>query len=110
MSELETSPVDRRSRIGVVALSCLAIAILGLLLADENSAWPAAALRISIVLGSLWLCLPTAQRPAAWARLTRGRLAVIVLITVFINRLKFLLPALLIVGIAAWLIRPKKRR
>ena len=36
-------------------------------------------MRIGIVLGALWLCFPTATRPAAWTILTRGRLITLVI-------------------------------
>jgi hypothetical protein len=110
MTESVTSPIDRRRRVGVVTIVCFVVAMIGLNTAGTDSAWPAAALRISIVLGALWLCLPTSQRPAAWSKLTRGRLAVIVLAAVFINRLKFFVPLLAVVAVFAWIIRPKKRR
>ena len=57
-----------------------------------------------------WLVLPVKPGRRSLPSLTRNRLIVIVLTAVFINRLKFLLPLLLIAGLAAWVIRPKKRR
>ncbi len=110
MSPAEPSMIERRRRVGLIAAVCFGFAVTGFLMGRSDSAWTAAAMRISIVLGAIWLVLPTTRRPAAWSKLTRGRLAMIVLVTVFINRMKFLLPLMLIAGIAAWILRPKNRK
>lgn len=111
MTGAEPSLIDRRRRVGWIALACLVLAVAGLVSPNSrDTMWPAAAMRISIVLGALWLSLPTSRRPDAWSSLTRGRLAIIVLVAVFINRVKFVLPLLAAAGIAAWIIRPRKKR
>jgi len=110
MTVSDPSLIERRRRLGWAALGCLILAVSGLMFGSEDSVWPAAAMRISIVLGAIWLVLPVTPRSAAWPELTRSRLAMIVLAAVFINRVKFLLPILLIAGIAAWIVRPKKKR
>ena len=104
------SLVDRRRRVGAIALACGVASIFGLWGGYQDSAWPAACLRIGIVLGALWLCLPVSRRPTVWNGLGRGRLAVLVLLAVFVNRIKVLFPILLVIGIAVWIVRPKKRR
>ncbi len=109
-SQMAVSLVDRRRRVGVIALACGLASIYGLWGGYQDSAWPAACLRIGIVLGALWLCLPVHRRPTVWNGLGRGRLAVLVLMAIFVNRIKVLAPILLIIGIAAWIVRPKKRR
>jgi hypothetical protein len=102
--------VDRRRRVGIIALVCGLLSAYGLWGGYQDSAWPAACLRIGIVLGALWLCLPVNRRPTVWNGLGRGRLAVLVLIAVFVNRIKVLFPILLVIGIVIWIVRPKKRR
>lgn len=104
------SLVDRRRRVGIIALACGLASMFGLWGGYQDSAWPAAFLRIGIVLGALWLCLPVSRRPTVWSRLGRGRLAALVLLAVFGNRLKFLAPMLVVIGIVVWIVRPKKRR
>ena len=104
------SLVDRRRRVGIIALACGLLSAYGLCGGYQDSAWPAACLRIGIVLGALWLCLPVSRRPSVWNGLGRGRLAVLVLLAVFVNRIKVLFPILLVIGIAVWIVRPKKRR
>ena len=110
MTDTDLSLIQRRRRMGWAAIGCLILAISGLTVGSADSAWPAAAMRISIVLGAIWLVLPVKPGRRTIPSLTRNRLIVIVLTAVFINRLKFLLPLLLIAGLAAWVIRPKKRR
>ncbi|MFO0998909.1 MAG: hypothetical protein U0936_01090 [Planctomycetaceae bacterium] len=102
--------VDRRRRVGIIALACGLLSAFGLWGGYQDSAWPAACLRIGIVLGALWLCLPVSRRPTVWNGLGRGRLAVLVLMAVFVNRIKVLFPILLVIGIVIWIVRPKKRR
>lgn len=102
--------ISRRRRVGWITLGCLGLSAVGFVVAEEDSVWPAAAMRIGIVLGALWLCLPAKSRPAAWAAFTPGRLMVIVLAAMLINRVKFMLPLLAIAGILGWILRPKKRR
>ena len=110
MSASESSSIDRRRRVGAAAVGCLALAAVGFFTATRDSAWPSAFMRVGIVLGSLWLCLPTSARPAAWTSLTRGRLAMIIVAAVAVQRIKFLLPIVAIGGILLWISRPKTRR
>jgi hypothetical protein len=110
MNDDEAFLINRRRRVGWITLGCLVLAAVGFATAEKDSVWPAAAMRIGIVLGSLWLCLPAKTRPAAWAAFTPGRLMVIILAAMLINRVKFMLPMLVIAGILGWILRPKKRR
>ena len=110
MTDSEPLLINRRRRVGGITLGCIALAAVGFATQEKDSVWPAAAMRVGIVLGALWLCLPTESRPSAWAAITRGRLVVIILTAVLINRVKFILPLLAIAGILGWLLRPKKRR
>lgn len=110
MTDSEPFLINRRRRVGWITLGCLALAAVGFATQEKDSVWPAAAMRVGIVLGALWLCLPAKTRPAAWAAITRGRLAVIILTALLINRVRFMLPLLAIAGILGWLLRSKKRR
>ena len=110
MTNAEPSLIDRRRRVGWVALVCLCAAVAGLVTSTTDEFWPAAALRISIVLGALWLCFPTKTRPAAWAALTRGRIVALVIGAILMNRLKFALPFFGIAAAVIWFIRPRAKR
>jgi hypothetical protein len=110
MTDSEPFLINRRRRVGWITLACMVLAAVGFVTQEKEAVWPAAAMRVGIVLGALWLCLPAKTRPAAWAAMTRGRLVVIVVTAMLINRVKFMLPLLAIAGILGWLLRPKKRR
>lgn len=110
MTDSEPFLINRRRRVGWITLGCMALAVGGFATQEKDSVWPAAAMRVGIVLGALWLCLPARTRPAAWAAITRGRLLVIIGMAILINRVKFVLPLLAIAGVLGWLLRPKKRR
>jgi chromate transport protein ChrA len=110
MTSPEPFLINRRRRVGWITLVCIVLAAVGFSTQPKESVWPAAAMRVGIVLGALWLCLPARTRPAAWEAITRGRLAVIILTAMLINRVKFVLPLLAIAGFLGWLLRPKKKR
>ena len=110
MTNAAPSLIDRRRRVGWTALICLCVAAVGLATSTTDTVWSAAAMRIGIVLGALWLCFPTATRPAAWTALTRGRLIAIVIGAILMNRLKFALPFLGIAAAVIWFIRPRTKR
>ena len=112
MNNAEPSPIDRRRRVGWSAIICLVVAALGYALSEADPVWPAAALRVGIVLGALWLCFPTKTRPAAWAALTNGRMAILIIGALLWNRLmrlKFAMPYLALASIFIWFIRPRKK-
>ena len=110
MNTPDPSLIDRRRRVGWTALACLCAAFVGLATTEENSVWAAAAMRIGLVLGALWLCFPTKTRPAAWAVLTQGRLAALVIGALLWPRIKSAMPFLAIAAIVLWFIRPRGKR
>ena len=112
MNNAQPLLIDRRRRVGWAAIICLGVAAFGIARAETGTLWPAAALRVGIVLGALWLCFPSKTRPAAWAALTNGRMAVLVIGVWFLDRLlrvKMALPFLALAGLLIWFIRPRKK-
>jgi hypothetical protein len=105
-----TEYAERRQRTGIATVGLLTAGIAGLIFAEPNVVWPAACLRIGIVLAALWACFPTRTRPAAWAFLRPERLIVLALILWFLPRLKPILPAVIVVLILLWFLRPRSRR
>jgi len=108
MNNVEPTLIDRRHRVGWAAIVCLGMAATGITFAENDSVWPAAALRVGIVLGALWLCLPTKTRPAAWAALTNGRMVALVIAILLWNRIKYFMPFLALAVVILWFIRPRK--
>ena len=101
---------DRRRRVGWTAMVCLCVAAVGFATEGRECVWAAAAMRIGFVLGALWLCFPTKNRPAAWAVLTQGRLAALVIGALLWPRIKTAVPFLAIAAIVFWFIRPRGKR
>lgn len=101
---------ERRRRVGLVAGGCLLVALGMLLFNDIQNAVASSLLRIGLVFGALWLALPTKSRPAAWAQLSRWKMAGLVAFAILLPRLKFFLPILLIGVAVGWMLRPKKKR
>jgi hypothetical protein len=71
-------------------------------------------IRSGLVMGALWLALPTRHRPAAWEDVTWSSVVLVLLsVVVFLSaRLRWtVLPLVLVVGIAVYFLRrPLKRR
>ncbi|MDA1229579.1 MAG: hypothetical protein O2856_02270 [Planctomycetota bacterium] len=110
MNNAEPTLIDRRRRVGWMAILCLSVAVFGLATTEHDTVWAAGAMRIGIVLGALWLCFPSKTRPAAWAALTQGRLTAIVIGAFFMNRLKYALPFVAIAATVIWFIRPRGKK
>ncbi len=101
-------PARRRRRVGLVAAIFGIAAGVGFGVAPENSAWPAACLRIGIVFGALWLCLPAKRRPKVWKNLSVGRLVALAVLAILVNRLKYLFPVIGVLTVIAWVLRPRR--
>lgn len=102
--------IRKRRCVGILAGACLAVSAAAFVTGSLNTGWSASFFRIGIVLGALWIALPTRTRPAAWARMSKWSLAAIIALAVLLPRLKWFLPVL-IAGIGiGWLLRPKTWR
>jgi hypothetical protein len=99
---------------GVLAASLLLLGF-GLMLAEVGSElMHAGFIRTGLVLGALWIALPTRNRPAAWENVAWSSvcLAFIGVIVFLSARLRWtVVPLVLAVGIAVYFLRrPLKRR
>ncbi len=101
--------LQRRRRVGLVTMICAITALTGFIFATPDAVWPAAAMRIGIVFGALWLCFPSTGRRAAWAVLTPGRLLLVAVAAWYASRLKYALPALGVLLLALRFLRPRRR-
>ncbi|MFM7166912.1 MAG: hypothetical protein ACKO3T_16875 [Planctomycetaceae bacterium] len=110
MNTSHTEFAERRRRTGIATAVLLSCGVVGLVFADSTAVWPAACLRIGIVLAALWTCFPTRTRPAAWAFLRPERLFVLGLVLWFLPRLKPILPVVAVVLILLWFLRPRRPR
>ena len=101
--------IHRRWRVGLVTVICAVTALSGFIFAAPDAVWPAAAMRIGIVFGALWLCFPATGRRAAWAVLTPGRLLLVAVAAWYASRLKYALPALGVLLLMLRFLRPRRR-
>ena len=108
MTRPPASPVSRRL-VGVLALVLFALAA-GVAVfeypADEGQRMLAlgAFVRVGLLMAALWLALPSKDRPAAWANLSWTTFLALILIVVFLGRLKLMaIPVVVAVVLAWWL-------
>jgi hypothetical protein len=71
--------------------------------------WPAMCLRIAMVLGALWLCLPTRTRKTSWSGLTPMLLGGIIVVAALSDRMKPVLPWVAAAGVMGWLLGRRRR-
>lgn len=102
--------VKKRKTVGVIAVVCLGIAVVAGLNGELQSAWYSACLRVGLVMGALWLALPTRKRPAAWAHLSKWWLMGIAVTAIVLPRIRGIWPVLLVGFMIGWLLRPRRRR
>lgn len=101
---------DRRRRVGFVTVICGCLALGGFVFASPTELWPAAAMRIGIVFGSLWLCFPSGNRRAAWAVLTPTRLFILAIFAWYGRRLMVFLPAVASLLLVLRILRPRQKQ
>ncbi|MBW3541680.1 MAG: hypothetical protein KY476_15535 [Planctomycetes bacterium] len=82
--------------------------------AGENDStvrmWQGACLRVGLLMGALWLALPSKNREAAWANFSLPMLALFVGIVVAVAmRPRIAIPLLIVLGLAALIIRPRAK-
>lgn len=103
-----------RPLVGIIALVCLC-AFVGLWFAgDETSEnpklWAAAFGRVGLLMGALWLALPTRDRPAAWAEVSSNTFLGLVLAVIGIAwRPKVAIPVVVVLGILALVLKPRDK-
>jgi hypothetical protein len=105
----------RKLIVGIIALSCLATAAGLWIFTDEPAKNPVASVttRLGIMLGALWLALPRQGEHVAWDKCLPVVVSVIVVLS-FVRGswrvLLYVIPAAIVVGIAAAFLRPRTKR
>ncbi|MEZ6127946.1 MAG: hypothetical protein R3C59_04645 [Planctomycetaceae bacterium] len=99
---------SKRVYVGLLAIAGLAGGAV-LTFFPGNEGVQAACIRIGLVLGAFWLAMPTANRPAAWKKLSSNWMIFALIITaIVIPRAKAMFPVLAILAGVAWFARPRK--
>jgi hypothetical protein len=113
---MNNSPLGiRKLIVGIVGLVCLATAAgLFFFTADGlESPAMAVAMRLGIMLGALWLALPSQGESIAWQKTIPIIVTVIVVLAFFARSAKVLayaIPIAIVVGIVLAFIRPRTNR
>ncbi len=102
-------PVNR-TLVGVLAIVCVvAGAVVGYVDSIEN-VWCGSFIRVGVLLGTLWVALPSRTREAAWANVSPWTLvAALGAALVFVRRPKIFFAIILLVIVATVIIKPRKR-
>ena len=104
-----------RPLVGIIALGCLGA--FGYLMTssfgtpDENlQMWAGAFGRVGLLMGALWLALPSKNHEAAWADMSPSTLIGLILGIAWIAwKPKVAIPFLLILGVLAFFLRPRDK-
>ncbi len=102
-----------RPLVGIIALGCLGA--FGYLMSasfntpDDNlQMWAGAFGRVGLLMGALWLALPSKNHEAAWANVAPSTLIGLILGIAWIAwKPKVAIPFLLILGVLAFFLRPR---
>lgn len=112
-----TIPVNRTA-VGLIALGCLtaAVGLFGVVawMPDNSSLvfLQGGLARIGLLMGAIWLALPSRNQEAAWANLSPRTVIGFLLAMILTMRiqLRFLIPAAVVIGIVLLILRPKPKK
>ena len=101
-----------RTMVGIITVGCFIAAgvIWWLDLEKGNRLWQAGFIRVGLLMGAFWFALPTKYREAAWANVSPWTFVGILLAVLLLPRYpRVILPAIVVLSILGWFLRPKKR-
>ena len=111
---MDGSPLAvRKLIVGLISLGCLVTAAALWIFAEDPEKNPATAvtMRLGIMLGALWLALPSRGDSVAWGKALPAILAVIMVLAMIRNWriLVYAIPLAIVVAILAAFIRPRSK-
>jgi len=102
-------PINR-PLVAIIALACLAAALVLWIAWPEQGLWYGSFLRVGVVMAVFWLALPARGREAAWARISPWALGGIIVAIMLLPRFKHIvIPLVVVIALAAIFLRPRKR-
>lgn len=102
------TPVNR-SLVGALAAACCGVGAVLWYAWPDQDALAAGCLRAGLLLGAVWLALPTKTRPAAWANISPLVLAPVVLGLLLVRQMRVFIPLLIVVIAASLVLRPRTK-
>ena len=103
-------PVNR-TLAGILTILCALAGVVLCVMRGMDDPIGAGFIRVSLVLGALWLALPTQSREAAWARVSPWAVVGVILVAVLVVRNpRVLLPVVIALSAVGYFLRPRKRR
>jgi hypothetical protein len=100
-----------RALTGVLAVGCGIAGIALCVVRGTEDALGASLIRAGVVLGALWIALPTRSREAAWARVSPyAVIGIAIGIVLLVRHVRVLLPVAIAAAAAGYLLRPRKSR
>ena len=100
-----------RTLAGVLAIGCGVAGVVLCATRGIEDQFGAGFIRVGLVLGALWFAMPTPTREAAWARVSPWAVVGVVLALVLLVRQpRVLLPAVIVLLLVGYFLRPRKRR
>jgi len=103
-----------RPLVGWITAACLTTAVVIFLQGSSTSnaqLWQAAFTRVGLVMGALWLALPSRNRASAFANVSmRTFLGIILAIFAFARYPRTVLPLLVLIGALGILLRPRDKK
>lgn len=100
-----------RTLAGVLALACGVAGVILCAMRGIEDQFAAGFIRVGIVLAALWCAMPSRDREAAWARVSPWAVVGGILAAVLLVRhLRVLLPIVIVLSIAGYILRPRKHR
>jgi hypothetical protein len=101
--------IVNRSLVGALAAACCGVGAALWFGWPDQEAFAAGCLRVGLLLGAVWLALPTKTRPAAWASISPAVVVVVVLALLLVRQLRVFIPLLVVVTLAALVLRPRSK-
>jgi len=98
-----------RTLVGVIAAACLVAGVAIGFLDEFTNLWCAAFIRVGLVMGALWIALPTRDRKAAWANVSPVTLVAVLAVAVMLaGRPRVFFPLLVVAAILWFFVRPRR--
>ena len=103
----------RKLLVGLISLGCLITAAVSCYYTDWTNPLVAITMRLGVMLGALWLALPSEGDSIAWQKalpVVVAVMAAMAFLRINWRVLLYLLPVALVVAVVAAFIRPKQKR